>query len=261
MTTAQAALSGLVLLLGMMTAIWLASVALRDASLVDRFWGLGFVVVGWFYLGTAGGWTQASWRARLLVVLVTLWGLRLSLHLTRRNWGHGEDHRYQHMRAGHGAKFWWVSLFTVFLLQGGLAWIIAMPLLVALRSAGSDGAVWIGLGVLLWVTGFGFESIGDRQLTRFRSNPANTGKVLDSGLWRYTRHPNYFGDALLWWGYFGFAAAAHGWWTAMGPAVMTFLLMKVSGVALLEKTLEATKPAYREYVRRTSAFVPRPPRR
>jgi steroid 5-alpha reductase family enzyme len=165
------------------------------------------------------------------------------------------------MRDARGPGFWWISWFSVFLLQALLAWVIAMPLFAAARARTAGSAPWAALGALCWIAGFLFEAVGDAQLARFRADAANRGKVMDTGLWRYTRHPNYFGDALLWWGYFGFAAAVGAWWTAIGPALMTFLLMRVSGVALLEKTLRDTKPAYRDYVRRTSAFLPRPPAR
>jgi steroid 5-alpha reductase family enzyme len=256
--------AGLAVVTGLMALVWLGSVVRRDASLVDRFWGVGFVILAWYYLSAGAGWSSALWPARLLVVLVTIWGIRLSLHITWRNWGHGEDYRYRAMRTVHGARFGWVSFFTVYLLQAVLLWVIATPLQVALRPAGpgeAGGQFWLGLGIVCWTTGFLFESLGDWQLSRFKADPANRGRVMDSGLWRYTRHPNYFGDALLWWGYFGFAAATGGWWTVFAPALMTLMLMRVSGVALLEKTLRETKPNYQDYVRRTSPFLPMPPRR
>jgi steroid 5-alpha reductase family enzyme len=163
------------------------------------------------------------------------------------------------MRRGHGARFWWVSLFTVFLLQAALAWAISLPVQLAVLSDGPLG--WLdGLAVLTWLVGLAFEAIGDLQLTRFRRDPANRGRALDTGLWRYSRHPNYFGDALLWWGFGLLGLAAGAPWTLFAPALMTFLLLKVSGVALLEKGMEERRPAYRDYVARTSAFVPWFPR-
>jgi steroid 5-alpha reductase family enzyme len=260
MTNLDAALAGLATCAGLMTAVWIVSLARQDASIVDRWWGMAFVLLAWCYLGTAGGWRPAPASARLLVVLVTIWGVRLSLHITRRNWGHGEDYRYRAMRARRAASFWWSSLFVVFLLQGLLAWVIAMPLLAGARAGAAVTSGWIVGGMVCWAIGFCFEAIGDAQLARFKADAGNRGRVMDRGLWRYTRHPNYFGDALLWWGYFGFAAAGGAWWTIVGPALMTLLLLKVSGVALLERTLAETKPAYRDYVHRTSAFVPLPPR-
>jgi steroid 5-alpha reductase family enzyme len=247
---------GLMLILGVLTLLWGVSIAIKDASIVDIFWGLGFVLLAWFYFYLTN---NQSLRAKVLVGLVTLWGVRLALHLAFRNLGKGEDYRYQVWRKEHGNNFWWVSFFRVFVLQGVLLWLIAVPLLVAQTYVGNL-TFWDGLGVLLWLVGFGFEAVGDWQLRRFKQNPANQGKVLDTGLWRYTRHPNYFGDAVLWWGYYCFAVSAGGWWAFFAPLLMTFLLMQVSGVALLEKTLVTTKPQYRRYMQITSAFFPRPPR-
>jgi steroid 5-alpha reductase family enzyme len=151
-----------------------------------------------------------------------------------------------------------VSYFRVFLLQGVLLWLIGAPLLVAQTT--DVWTVFDYLGIILWAIGLTFEAVGDYQLAQFKKNPDNKGKILDSGLWKYTRHPNYFGDAVLWWGLFCFAASAGGWWTIFSPVLMTFLLMKVSGVALLEKTLVETKPQYKDYVNRTSAFFPNIPK-
>ena len=188
-------------------------------------------------------------------------GLRLSLYILRRNWGKPEDFRYQKWREESGKRWWWKSLFQVFLLQGLLMWLISTPLLAAHRSAAPDHLTFLDItGLVLWSVGFFFEAVGDFQLSRFRGNPANKGKVLDSGVWRYTRHPNYFGDSAQWWGYYLIAAAAGGWWTVFSPIMMTLLLLRVSGVALLEKTLE-TRPGYREYAQRTSAFIPWFPRK
>jgi steroid 5-alpha reductase family enzyme len=191
-----------------------------------------------------------------------MWGTRLSLHILRRNHGKGEDPRYRAMRDAHGPAFWWRSLSTVFWLQGALLWLVALPLLVAV-CAGRPAVLTAvdGLGVVLFAVGFGFEVVGDYQLARFKAEPSNRGKVLDHGLWRYTRHPNYFGDATLWWGLYAIAAATpDGWLTVLSPAVMTFLLMRVSGVTLLEQGLKASKPGYEAYIARTPAFVPWFPR-
>jgi steroid 5-alpha reductase family enzyme len=240
-------------------ALWVASLAARDASLADRFWGPGFVVVA--ALGAACG-AGAPSRRLLVLALVAIWGLRLGWHIHRRNRGHGEDPRYAAMRARHGERFAWVSLFTVFLLQGALLLVVALPL-VAAATAPTPPALGAldAAAVAVWLVGFLFEAVGDAQLARFKADPANRGLVMDRGLWRYTRHPNYFGDALLWWGLFLFAAAVGSWWTAAGPALMTWLLLRVSGVALLEMGLAASRPGYADYVARTSAFLPWPPRR
>jgi len=243
-----------------MGILWIASLRLRNASIVDIFWGANFALVAWLYLATTDGFRP---RGVLVATLVTLWGLRLSIHIGRRNHGAGEDYRYRAMRDSWGTRFRWVSLFTVFLLQGLILWIVSFPIWQAMRSGAPAALTWIdGLGVALFAVGFLFESVGDRQLARFKADPANRGKLLASGLWRYTRHPNYFGDAVVWWGLTVVALATPGAaWTLVSPLLMTGLLRKVSGVALLERRLRQSKPGYREYVERTSAFFPWPPRR
>ena len=253
------ALPGLVAALGLTTLVWLSSLIKRDVSIVDIFWSLGFVMLAWFYRSQV---PLESLRQTLVPILVTVWGLRLSLYILWRNWGQGEDYRYAAMREKWGQSFPLLSLPIVFWLQGVLFWIIAAPLLQVQASRSPAEATWLDvLGFVLFAIGFYFESVGDYQLARFKADPANRGKVMDRGLWRYTRHPNYFGDATLWWGFGCFALATTGsLWTLVGPIVMTFLIVKVSGVALLEKGLGDTKPKYREYVRRTSAFIPWPPR-
>ncbi|TET54987.1 MAG: DUF1295 domain-containing protein, partial [Anaerolineales bacterium] len=159
------------------------------------------------------------------------------------------------------AKWWWFSFFKVFLLQGLLMWIISAPLLAAQTSAAPAQLTLLDYSaIVVWSIGFLFEALGDMQLATFKADPASKGRVLNTGLWRYTRHPNYFGEAVQWWGYYLLALAAGGWWTAFSPILMTFLLVRVSGVALLERTLKK-RPGYREYVETTSAFVPRPPQR
>lgn len=246
-------------ILSLMITLWLLSLVLRDASIVDIFWGTGFVIAAWVALALAPD--KSLPRPWLLVGLATVWGLRLSLHLLRRNWGRPEDFRYAEWRRQNGARWWWFSLFQVFLLQGVLMWIVSAPLIVG-RGVGSAATLnWLdGLGLAVWLVGFFFEAVGDWQLARFKADPANRGKLLDSGVWRYTRHPNYFGDAAQWWGFFLIAAAAGRAFTIFSPLVMTFLLVRVSGVGMLEKTLKDSKPGYREYIRRTSAFVPWFPR-
>lgn len=233
--------------------VWLVSVAVRDASVVDLIWGPAFVMLAWFYWWVTGG---GGPRGTLGLLLVTVWGLRLGAHLARRNIGKPEDYRYQAMRRGWGPRFWWVSLFTVYWLQAVLLWIVSFPLLQIQAAPVPLGVVgWAGAVVA--VVGFLFEAIGDHQLTRFRSDPSNEGKVLSEGLWRYTRHPNYFGDAVFWWGITALASEVPGWWWILpGPVLMTVLLMNVSGVPLLEARLAETRPRYADYVRRTNAFVP-----
>ena len=253
------ALAGLGVVLTALTLVWLLSLKLRDASIADVGWGLGFVLLAWLYCVLSPTLTPRSW---LVAGLVTLWGARLSLHIFRRNHGKGEDPRYRAMRASHGHTFWWRSLFTVFWLQGALLWFIALPLLVAVRAPAPAHLTAVdGLGLLIFAGGFGFEVVGDAQLARFKADPANRGTVLDRGLWRYTRHPNYFGDATLWWGLYLMAASTPGGWlTLLSPALMTFLLMRVSGVTLLEEGLKASKPGYAAYIANTPAFFPWFPR-
>lgn len=247
------AIVGLAILI-YMTIIWIASLVLRDSSIVDIFWGAGFVVANWIYFALADGFPGRQW---LVNVLVTIWGLRLSLYILWRNWGKGEDYRYRQMRAKAGGRWWWQSYFQVFILQGLLMWIISVPLLAAQFSATPDHLTavdWIAVGV--WIVGFFFEAMGDYQMARFKANPANKGKVLDRGVWHYTRHPNYFGDATQWWAYYLLALAAGAWWTIFSPVIMTTFLLRVSGVTLLEKNLQETKPQYRTYIETTSSFIP-----
>ena len=249
---------GLVIL-GFMTLLWLVSLALKNSSIVDIFWGTGFVIVTWVaFVLTPDGFVLRKW---LLNVLVTIWGLRLSLHILTRNWGKPEDFRYQAWRKAAGAAWWWRSFFKVFFTQGVILWIVAAPLLAAQISAQPNQLTWLDyIAVLVWLIGFFFEAVGDWQLVRFKANPVNKGKVLQTGVWRYTRHPNYFGDAAQWWAYYLIALAAGGWWTIFSPIIMTTLLMRVSGVTLLEKSLKETKPGYKEYVETTSEFIPWFPR-
>lgn len=238
---------------------WLASVRLRDASIVDVMWGPGFVLVA---LVAARLGTGEPARRLLVVLLVGVWGLRLALHIFARNRGKGEDYRYRAMRERRGPRFVWLSAFTVFGLQGALLLFIAMPL----AAAALPGAPFPGLfdiaGAALFTAGFLCEAVADAQLARFKADPANRGRVCDVGLWRYSRHPNYFGDAVLWWGLYLIACAVPaGALTLASPLLMTVLLLKVSGVALLERGLAASKPGYADYIARTSAFVPWFPRR
>ena len=244
----------------MMLGLWLLSLALRDVSIVDVWWGPGFAWLATVAVAIAGA---ATPRGALLLALVAVWGVRLGAYLLWRNWGHGEDARYARMRRHHGARFPLVSLATVFGLQALLQWFISLPIQLAQLVPGTRplGAL-DALGVALFATGLFFEAVGDAQLARFKADPANRGRVMDRGLWRYTRHPNYFGDCLVWWGLFAIAAATPaGPWTIASPLLMTFLLLRVSGVALLERSLVRTRPSYRDYIERTSAFFPRPPRR
>ena len=253
-------LTGGAVILAIMILLWLFSLLLKNSSIVDIFWGFGFVISAWLYFFISpDGWIVRKW---IITLLTTVWGLRLTLHILIRNYGKPEDFRYQKWREEAPTTWWIKSLFKVFLLQGLLMWIISTPLLVAqLSPDASHLMVFDILGIMLWGIGFFFESVGDAQLTRFRANPENKGKILNTGVWRYTRHPNYFGDSAQWWGYFSIALAAGSWWTIFSPILMTLFLVRVSGVALLEKTLATAKPGYAEYIRQTSAFIPWFPRK
>jgi steroid 5-alpha reductase family enzyme len=247
-------------LAGLFFGLWLVSLVVADASIVDIFWGMSFVVVAWVTALIAEG---AEARRVLLVVLVSVWGLRLSGYLAWRNLGKGEDYRYRAMRERYAPRFWIISLFVVFGLQAALSWVVSLPVQGGQVPADPDGLVLLDyVGIVVWATGLAFESIGDWQLARFKADPANQGEVMDRGLWRYTRHPNYFGDFLVWWGLYLVAlATVDAWWTVVGPLVMSVLLIRVSGAALLERSLHKRRPGYEDYVRRTSAFFPRRPRR
>jgi steroid 5-alpha reductase family enzyme len=250
-----------VVMLGFMTGVWLVSVRLRNASIVDIAWGPAFLVGAAFGFAVGPG---VDARRGLVFVLVAVWAIRLALHIARRNLGHAEDYRYAAWREKYGpARYWWISLFQVFWLQATFAWIVALPVTAAMTSPTPDriGPLDVA-GALLWAIGFAFEAVGDAQLSAFKADPANAGTVMDRGVWGWTRHPNYFGEALLWWGIGVIALATEWWWAGLvGPAFITFLLLRVSGVAMLEKTIGSRRAGYAEYVARVPAFFPRPPRR
>ena len=232
---------------------WLISVARKNVDIVDTLWSLMFLLALLMY----AGFPPETVRGRLLFVLVLVWSLRLSIYITARNWGHEEDRRYQAIRARNQPNFTFSSVYRVFAFQAVLAWVISLPLLGASLSERPYGLL-DQLGLLLFVIGFTFESVGDWQLARFKRDPANAVKVMDRGFWRYTRHPNYFGDFCVWWGFYLIALSAGAWWSFIGPVLMSVLLLRVSGVALLEKDIGERRPAYAEYVRRTNAFFPGP---
>ena len=239
----------------LVTLLWIWSILIKNVSIVDLFWGFGFVVVNAFYVFMSG---EINTRKILLLILVTIWGLRLAIYLAFRNIGKGEDFRYQEFRRKYGTeRYWWFSYFQTFLLQGVLIMIVSLPLLGISASSQSGNLNLLDyIGILVWLIGFSFEAGGDFQLSRFKRDAKNKGKVLNTGFWKYTRHPNYFGDSAVWWAYALFSIAAGSYWQIIGSVVMTLLIIKVSGVALLEKTLNESKPQYREYIQKTSAFFP-----
>jgi steroid 5-alpha reductase family enzyme len=255
MTFIQVYLIGLAAIMAMMTTLWIISIPIKNVSIVDLFWGFGFVVACSIFFVTTDG---LEARKILLLGMVIIWGLRLSIYLAWRNVGKGEDFRYKKFRQDYGEhRYWWVSFFQTFLLQGVLMWLISAPLLAA-QYYGQDKALNIldYFGLIIWLIGFVFEAGGDFQLARFKANPANKGKVLNKGFWRYTRHPNYFGDAAVWTGYGIICISAGSYLPVLGSVLMIALIIKVSGVALLEKSLKVSKPEYRDYIEKTSAFIP-----
>lgn len=254
-TTAGVALAAVLLL-------WLLSIPLRDVSIIDMAFAAIIAALVITARQVAGGGGAAN---DLIVALVSIWALRMTVYLMHRNWGHGEDPRYTRLRrwVPEGRPFHWLSLRQVFLLQGAVIWLLTLPLQIAMVTG--DG-VAIGLpavaGLVLWLVGFLFETVGDWQLTRFRADPDNRGRVLDTGLWRYTRHPNYFGELSQWWGLFLIALESPwAWCGIIGPLVYSYLVINVTGQATLDKKLSREKPGYADYIRRTSGLIPRPPRK
>ncbi len=249
-------LSGLVVLCTAAAIVWIVSLAKRDVSIVDSLWSVFFVLAAVTYVTTA---PMLGPRISLVLPLVVVWGVRLAGYITWRNWGDAEDRRYQAIRARNEPNFAVKSLYLVFILQAVIAWVVSLPLLGA--ATGQAALGWLDLvGVAVCVVGIAFESIGDYQLARFKADPANAGEVMDRGLWRYTRHPNYFGDFCVWWGFYLLALSAGAWWSLPGPLLMSFFLLKVSGVALLEQDIAERRPKYASYVKSTNAFFPGPRR-
>jgi steroid 5-alpha reductase family enzyme len=243
------------IILGIMFLLWLISLALKNSSIVDIFWGMGFVIIAWVtFILTTDGFIP---RKLLICIMVTIWGLRLSIHLLVRNWGKPEDYRYQAWRRKAGPTWWWHSYFKVFFLQGVILLIVSVPLITSQISPQPEYLTWLDIiALLIWLIGFFFETVGDWKLARFKGNLTNKGKVLNTGVWRYTRHPNYFGDAAQWWAHYLVAVAAGYWWTIFSPILMTTLLLRVSGVTLIEKSQKEKKPEYKEYIETTSEFIP-----
>jgi steroid 5-alpha reductase family enzyme len=249
-------LTGFVVILTLAFATWCVSLLKRDVSIVDSMWPLFFLAAALSYAATV---PQPGSRTPLVLAAVGVWAIRLSGYLTWRNWGQPEDRRYQKIRRYNEPHFGLKSLYLIFGLQAALAWIISLPLLAALAGPRALNVLDYA-GTILWTLGFAFESIADWQLARFKNVPANCDQVMDQGLWRYTRHPNYFGDCCIWWGFYLIALAAGGWWSLVGPILMSFLLLRVSGVTMLERDIGKRRPSYRDYMLRTNAFVPGPPR-
>ena len=256
MSIANLWLAALPAIAGLALVAWVVATARRNVGLVDIFWSLFLLLAAAIYaLKTP----DPGARALLAIALVGAWSLRLAGYLAARNWNTPEDHRYRAIRARNEPGFAWKSLYLVFGLQGLLAWLIAAPLAAAIGAPGPLGAIDV-FGAALAAFGIVYESAGDAQLARFKADPANAGRVMDRGLWRYSRHPNYFGEFCVWWGLYGMALGAGAWWTVFSPLLISVLLLRVSGVTLLEKDIGERRPAYRDYVARTNAFFPGPPK-
>jgi steroid 5-alpha reductase family enzyme len=249
-------LSALPVMLVLAVLAWAVATTRRNVGLVDIFWSSFFVGGAAVYAATA---PVLGARALLVLALVTAWALRLAVYLAVRNWNAPEDHRYRDIRARNQPGFAWKSLYLVFGLQALLAWLISAPLAASIAAAAPLGALDV-IGALLAAFGIAFEARADAQLARFKATAANAGRVMDRGLWRYSRHPNYFGEFCVWWGLYAIALGAGGWWTLFSPLLMSLLLLRVSGVTLLEQNIAERRPAYRDYVARTNAFFPGPRR-
>jgi steroid 5-alpha reductase family enzyme len=256
----QVLIANFVILMACMFVLWLISIPLKDVSFVDSFWAAGFVIVAANTYVMTGGATQ---RRQALLLITTVWGVRLATYLFLRWRREGPDGRYVALLKKAAGSVHVQSLTRVFLLQGPMLWIVSLPVQlgqVAAEPAGLGPLGWAGLA--LAVIGIFFETVGDHQMAAFKADPANQGKVMDRGLWRYTRHPNYFGDSCVWWGLFLIAAETpQGVWSVFGPLLLTWTLVKWSGAALLERRLRRSRPGYEEYLQRTSSFIPWPPRR
>lgn len=251
-------LDGLAIMLFMAAGTWLLSLYLRDVSIVDTAWSLMFLAASMVYVMAA---PAVETRTLVIFSLVTFWALRLAIHISWRSWGEPEDRRYQAIRARYQPYFSVKSLFIIFIFQAVLAWLVSIPLFATLTTAAAStnsmsSFILDAVAMVLVVTGLFFESVADWQLAHFKRNQMNKGKVMDKGLWRYSRHPNYFGECLIWWGFYLFALSTGAWWTIVSPLIMTWLLLKFSGVVMLEETIVERRPAYRDYIRRTNAFIP-----
>ena len=236
-----------------MSAWFVLSLVKKRNDVADTAWGLGFVLLAWtsFYLGHA-----QDTRGLLVGFLVSIWGIRLAWHIHSRNKGKTEDYRYAKWREEWGTWFYVRSYVQVYLLQGFLLFLIVLPTLFINKSIAPSLGIFDFVGVAFWIFGFIFESVGDAQLARFIKDPANKGKLMQSGLWRYTRHPNYFGEVTMWWGVWLLALSVpYGFLSIIGPIAITILILKVSGIPMLEKKM-LENPEFAEYKRRTSIFVP-----
>ncbi len=250
--------AGLAVVLFVYVNLWFVfSLVKKRNDVADIAWGLGFTLLAWTAYFISDG---AGTRALLVGILVTVWGVRLALHIGKRNAGKPEDYRYAVWRAAWGKWFYLRSYLQVYLLQGFLLYVVALPVLLANRGEGTELGLSDLAGASVWLVGFLFEAVGDAQLAKFAGDPANKGRLMRSGLWRYTRHPNYFGEVTQWWGIWLIALSVpYGWMSVIGPLTITVLILKVSGIPMLERKMEQN-PEFAEYKLTTSAFFPLPPR-
>ena len=244
----------LALILLVYMSLWfVVSLIKKRNDVADVAWGLGFVLMAWTSFLLAG---DFSIRGLLVCTLVSIWGLRLAWHIHTRNSGKAEDYRYLEWREQWGKWFYLRSYVQVYVLQGFLLFLIVLPVLLINKSSGSFLGWTDFTGVAVWFFGFYFEVVGDAQLSRFLKNPENKGKLMQRGLWAYTRHPNYFGEVTQWWGLWLLSLAVFGGWIGIiGPITITFLIFNVSGISMLEKKMEKN-PEFAEYKRRVSVFFP-----
>lgn len=238
-------------------AAWAVCTLRHNAGLVDIFWPLFLLAAALHALCLA--W-PAGTRAMLVLALVAAWALRLAWHLARRNWNAPEDHRYRAIRLRNEPGFAWKSLYLVFGLQAVLAFLVSAPLFAAITAAATPLHLADFIGAMVVIGGLAVEAVADAQLAAFRAQRSGRGEVMDRGLWRYSRHPNYFGEFCIWWGFFIIALGTGGWWSLVSPLLMSLLLWRVSGVRLLEKDIGERRPGYAAYAARTNAFFPGPPR-
>ena len=235
---------------------WLISLVRNNVTHVDSMWSLFLAIGAYTYFFNSH---EASPRSILILTLVSIWAIRLCAYLTWRNWNPHEDHRYAAIRKNNQPNFWLSSIYIVFGLQAVLAWIISAPLFGAIVSKLAINFIDV-IGIILFTFGFLWETLADMQLAKFKAQLSNKGKVLNTGLWRFSRHPNYFGECCIWWGFYLIALAGGAWWTIISPILMTLLLLKISGVSLLEKDIAERRPAYADYVKNTNAFIPGNPK-
>ncbi len=234
---------------------WLLSLARKNVTHVDSMWSLFFVVAALTSAVPVLFFFTSPYRLILVLACLTVWALRLCIYLTWRNWGPHEDSRYVKIRSNNEPHFWFKSLYIIFGFQAVLAWVISLSLHAAITN--NTALNWLDYaGLVLFSVGFSWETLADMQLSRFKANRNNIGKVLDAGVWRYSRHPNYFGECCVWWAFYLFALSGDAWWAIISPILMTLLLLKVSGVSLLESTIVERRPAYANYIKSTNAFFP-----